>query len=121
MDRNISGLNNNRLRVPSNDHLKIKYVGKDLLYVPIEQMDLVQKYIGSDQGIPKLEQIRRNRMEKGQSQSKGAIADMAEELLKLNAMRQTAQGYAFSPGYRLQNNLRICFMRKRRISFASKK
>ncbi len=79
------------------DYLKIKYAGKDLLYVPIEQMDLVQKYIGSDQGIPKLSKLGGTEWKKAKAKAKGAIADMAEELLKLNAMRQTAQGYAFSP------------------------
>ncbi|HHY90618.1 MAG TPA: DEAD/DEAH box helicase, partial [Clostridiales bacterium] len=79
------------------DYLKIKYAGKDLLYVPIEQMDLVQKYIGSDQGPPKLSKLGGTEWKKAKARAKGAIADMAEELLKLNAMRQMTQGYAFSP------------------------
>lgn len=39
------------------DYIKIKYAGNDMLYVPVEQMDIVQKYIGSDGGAPRINKL----------------------------------------------------------------
>ncbi len=78
------------------DYLKIKYLGQDLLYVPIEQMDLVQKYIGSGEAVPKLNKLGGKEWKKLKSKAKNAIVDMAKDLLKLNAVRQTSKGYTFS-------------------------
>ncbi|MBF8983634.1 transcription-repair coupling factor [Lutibacter sp. B2] len=77
------------------DYLKLKYSGEDLLYVPIEQMDLIQKYIGPDIKA-KLSKLGGIEWKKAKAKVKGAIVDMAEELLKLSAIRQNSKGYAFS-------------------------
>nr|WP_168198205.1 transcription-repair coupling factor [Crassaminicella thermophila] len=79
------------------DYLKLKYSGEDLLYVPIEQMDMVQKYIGADGAVPKLNKLGGTEWKKTKAKAKGAIIDMAKDLLKLNAIRQTTKGHAFSP------------------------
>ncbi|WP_243109438.1 transcription-repair coupling factor [Anaerophilus nitritogenes] len=78
------------------DYLKLKYSGEDLLYVPIEQMDLVQKYIGADGTGPKLNKLGGAEWKKTKAKAKGAIVDMAKDLLKLSAIRQGAEGYAFA-------------------------
>ena len=87
------------LKVEGNrkDYLKIKYAGNDLLYVPVEQMDLVQKYIGSGGAAPKLNKLSGGDWKKTKARAKAAIENMAEELVKLTAERQIQQGYAFSP------------------------
>ncbi len=87
------------LKVEGNrkDYLKIKYAGNDLLYVPVEQMDLVQKYIGSQGSAPKLNKLSGGDWKKTKARAKAAIENMAEELVKLTAERQIQQGYAFSP------------------------
>lgn len=78
------------------DYLKIKYSGTDLLYVPIDQMDLVQKYIGGEDKGPKLNRLGGAEWRKTKDKVKKAIEDMAKELLKLYAIRGSARGYAFS-------------------------
>ena len=87
------------LKVEGNrkDYLKIKYAGNDLLYVPVEQMDLVQKYIGSGGAAPRLNKLSGGDWKKTKARAKAAIENMAEELVKLTAERQIQQGHAFAP------------------------
>ncbi|QXM07225.1 transcription-repair coupling factor [Crassaminicella indica] len=79
------------------DYLKVKYSGEDILYVPIEQMDMVQKYIGADGARPRLNKLGTTEWKKTKAKAKGAIVDMAKDLLKLSAIRKESKGYAFSP------------------------
>lgn len=78
------------------DYLKIKYSGQDILYVPVEQMDIVQKYVGSDTASPKLNKLSGSEWKATKAKAKAAIASMAKELLEVSAARQMEKGYAFS-------------------------
>ena len=78
------------------DYLKIKYSGTDLLYVPVEQMDIVQKYIGSEGVAPKVSKLSGDEWKIAKTRAKLAIAEMTEELIKLYADRKASKGYAFS-------------------------
>lgn len=77
------------------DYLKIRYAGEDLLYVPVDQMDLVQKYVGAEGASPKINKLTGGEWKKTKERAKAAIQDMAKELLALSAQRQMEQGYAF--------------------------
>ncbi len=77
------------------DYLKIRYSGEDNLYVPTDQMDLIQKYIGSDDRPPKLNKLGGTEWVKTKAKVKKAIEDMAQDLLKLYAERESSRGYAF--------------------------
>ncbi|KPU26591.1 transcription-repair coupling factor [Caloranaerobacter sp. TR13] len=78
------------------DYLSIKYSGKDRLYVPVDQMDLIQKYIGADSIKPKVNKLGTGEWVKTKQKAKKAIENMAKELLELYAKRQTTKGFAFS-------------------------
>ncbi|WP_324822599.1 transcription-repair coupling factor [Sinanaerobacter sp. ZZT-01] len=78
------------------DYLKIKYAGEDMLYVPVEQMDIIQKYVGNDGANPRINKLSSGEWKKTKAKAKAAIADMAKELLELSAARQLEKGYAFS-------------------------
>lgn len=78
------------------DYITIKYKGKDKLYVPIDQMNLIQKYIGSDSTQPKINKLSSSEWTKTKAKAKKAIEDMADELLELYARRVTVKGYSFS-------------------------
>ncbi len=78
------------------DYIKIEYALEDTLYVPVEQMDIVQKYIGSDSGTPKLSRLSSDEWKNTKARAKAAIKDMTNELLKLYAERKSIQGYAFA-------------------------
>ncbi|MDO5303872.1 MAG: transcription-repair coupling factor [Clostridia bacterium] len=77
------------------DYIKIKYAGNDMLYVPVEQMDMVQKYIGSDGVTPKINKLSSGEWKVTKAKAKAAIAEMASELLDLYAKRKMQKGYAF--------------------------
>lgn len=77
------------------DYLKIKYAGNDMLYVPVEQMDMIQKYIGSDGASPKLNKLSGGDWKATKAKAKAAIAEMARELLELYAQRKMQKGHAF--------------------------
>jgi len=78
------------------DYLEIKYGGEDVLYVPVEQMDMIQKYVGADSESPKINKLSGGDWKKTKAKAKAAIASMAKELLELSAKRVITKGYAFS-------------------------
>lgn len=78
------------------DYLHIKYAKGDKLYVPTDQMDLIQPYIGAENKAPKLNKLGSSEWKKAKSKVKKAIEDMTEDLLKLYAQRQSVKGFQFS-------------------------
>ncbi len=76
------------------DCLYLLYANNDKLFVPIEEFNRVSKYSGKD-GDPQLTQLGGPGWEKLKKKTKKAITDMAEELTKLYAKRQSEAGYAF--------------------------
>jgi len=81
----------------SRDYLKIKYAGEDRLYVPVEHMDMIQKYVGGDAKVPKLNRLSSTEWQKTKAKVKKKIQDVAKKLLELYAARHTIKGFAFSP------------------------
>ncbi|MDK2820640.1 MAG: hypothetical protein PWP31_605 [Clostridia bacterium] len=79
------------------DYLLIQYAGKDRLYVPVDQVSLVQKYVASEGHVPRLYKLGGNEWNKVKNRVQEAVQAMAEELIELYAKRQTVSGHAFSP------------------------
>ena len=79
------------------DFLHIRYQGTDKLYVPTDQLDRVQKYIGSEGEAPKLNRLSGGEWQKQKARVKASIQEIAGELVKLYAHRESAPGYAFEP------------------------
>lgn len=77
------------------DYLHIRYAGDDKLYVPTDQVHLLQKYIGNEGEAPRLHRMGGSDWLKTKTKAKKAVADMAKELLALYAERQLAKGLAF--------------------------
>ena len=87
------------------DYIKIRYAGSDMLFVPVTQLDLVTKYIGSkEDSVVKLNKLNSAEWAKTRARVKKAVKDMADELIKLYAKREAAQGYAFGPDTDWQND-----------------
>lgn len=78
------------------DYLTVKYSGQDKLYIPVDQMDLIQKYIGADAGKPKVSKLGSGEWSRTKKKVKKAIEDMAMDLLQLYAKRSTVKGFAYS-------------------------
>lgn len=81
----------------SKDYIKIKYAGTDVLYVPVTQLDLISRYIGSaDLNTVKLSKLHTDQWQKAKTKAKTAAKEMAAELIELYAKRLKSKGYAFS-------------------------
>lgn len=78
------------------DYLKIIYAGGDKLFIPVEHLDLIQKYIGPEDKPPKLNKLGGNEWARAKRKAKKAVEELAKDLIKLYAKRQTMKGYAFS-------------------------
>lgn len=77
------------------DYIKIKYAGSDMLYVPVEMMDLVQKYIGQDGTVPKINKLSGGEWKETKARAKSEILIMAKDLIDLYAQRKMTKGYSF--------------------------
>ena len=90
--------------------LLVRYQDGDRLYVPIDQLDLVQKYIGRDGEPPALSKLGGAGWERIKARTKKAIKEMAEELVRIYALRQARPGHAFKPDTRWQRELEASFI-----------
>lgn len=77
----------------SKDNLKIEYANNHYLYIPIQQMDQVQKYVGV--ATPKLHKIDGAEWKKTKSKAKKAIKDIAIDLIQLYSARQNMRGFCY--------------------------
>ncbi|MBI4264754.1 MAG: transcription-repair coupling factor [Acidobacteria bacterium] len=89
------------------EFLELRYAGEDKLFVPVERLDLIQKYTGGAR--PTLDRLGGTSWEKAKTRVKKAMRDMAEELLKLYAQRKAVPGYAFSPDTHWQEEFESAF------------
>ena len=90
------------------DYLHIRYSGNDKLYIPTDQFDLIQKYVGGDR-TPKVNKLAGTDWAKTKARAKKAIEEMALELLQLYANRQKMIGFAFSKDTRWQKEFEDLF------------
>jgi len=79
------------------DYLIIKYAGEDKVFVPTDQITMLQKYMGSGDVSPKLNKLGGSEWSRTKAKVKESVQNMAHDLLKLYAQREKIQGYAFSP------------------------
>ncbi len=91
------------------DYLHIRYQGSDKLYVPVEQIDLVQKYVGSEAKEPKIYKLGGNDWKRVKKKVQSSVQDIADDLIKLYAEREAAKGYAFSPDGEMQREFEAAF------------
>ena len=80
----------------TNDFLVIAYKGGDKLYLPVDRMGVVQKYMGVDSIVPVLDTLGGKSWERVKARVKKSAEKIAGELLKLYARRNVEQGFAFS-------------------------
>ena len=78
------------------DYLKVKYAGEDSLYIPVDQLGILQKYVGGDGVTPRLNKLSGSEWKQTKARAKQAVNDMADELIKISAARMNEKGYAFS-------------------------
>jgi transcription-repair coupling factor (superfamily II helicase) len=99
--RSVSGI--------ERDYLNLRYAEGDRLYVPVDQIDRVSRYIGAGDIEPQLTRLGTQDWERAKRKARAAVQDLAEELITLYAQRQLAEGHAFSPDTEWQRELEASF------------
>ena len=77
------------------DYIKLEYADSEFAFVPIEQVNLVQRYIGNEGEKPRLDRIGSKAWENRKSKVRQAVEDLAQKLIDLYSRRQASVGYAF--------------------------
>jgi transcription-repair coupling factor (superfamily II helicase) len=101
------GLKRIEVGLDPQEFMELRYAGEDKLFVPVERLDLVQKYTGASR--PALDRLGGTTWEKAKTRVKKAMRDMAEELLKLYAARKAVAGHAFSSDTHWQEEFEDAF------------
>jgi transcription-repair coupling factor (superfamily II helicase) len=101
------GLKQIALGQDSQEFMELRYSGDDKLFVPVERLDLVQKYTGGAR--PTLDRLGGTTWERAKTRVKKAMRDMAEELLKLYAARKSVPGHGFAPDTHWQQEFEDAF------------
>jgi len=89
------------------EFLELRYAGDDKLFVPVERLDLVQKYTGATR--PPVDRLGGSSWERAKGRVRKAMRDMAGELLKLYAARKAVPGHAFGPDSHWQHEFEDAF------------
>ncbi len=79
------------------DYIKIEYGGGGVLYVPATGLDVIQKYSGSEGRKPKLNKLNSIEWKNTKARVRGAVKEVAKDLVELYAMRQEKVGFQFGP------------------------
>ena len=91
----------------SHELMEIRYAGDDKLFVPVDQLDLVQKYTGSQRPAP--DRLGGTSWQRAKTRVRKAMRDMAGELLRLYAARRAAPGYGFAADSHWQEEFEAAF------------
>ena len=104
-----SGLEKIEVNNIQKDFIVINYKGNDKVYVPIDQMNLVSKYIGNKGEKPKLSTLGSPTWTKAKQRAKKAVDEIADDLVKLYAQRSKIRGHAFGSDTPWQNEFEESF------------
>lgn len=91
------------------DFLHLLYAGGDKLYLPIDRIEKVQKYLGGEGHSPKLDKMGGQGWEKARLRARAAVEELARQLLEIYAKRELRQGFAFSAPDQLYREFEATF------------
>jgi transcription-repair coupling factor (superfamily II helicase) len=89
------GLKHLKVADTEGDFLNLEYSGNDTMYVPVERINLVQRYVGGDNEEPKLDRLGGGSWDRVKKRTKQAVLAMASDLLDIYAAREVIEGHAF--------------------------
>jgi transcription-repair coupling factor (superfamily II helicase) len=90
------------------EYLELEYAEGDKLFVPVENLDRVQKYLGGE-GQPALHRLGTSDWTRARGRARKVVQDVADELLKVYALREARPGIAFGPDTAWQQELEASF------------
>ena len=91
------------------EYLELEYAEGDRLFVPVENLDRVQKYLGGAEGTPALHRLGTSDWTRARGRARKVVQDVAEDLLKIYSMREARPGIAFAPDTTWQQELESSF------------
>jgi transcription-repair coupling factor (superfamily II helicase) len=91
------GLQHLKLGESEGDFILLEYAGGDKLYLPVDRINLVQRYVGADGIEPRVDRLGGAAWEKAKARAREAVQEMAQELLRIYAAREVQEGHPFSP------------------------
>lgn len=103
------GLKNIETEGIHRDYLEIDYAGADRLFLPADNLDQLQKYVGNEGVTPRLHKMGGAEWRKVTTKAKKSIDDLAEKLVALYAQREIVDGYAFLPDQPWQQEFEEAF------------
>ena len=106
----FSGLEKIDINGHVQESVRLIYRNNDILYVSINSLHKISKYVGKDGTAPKLDKIGSDAWKTLKSKTKKKVKDIAKELIKLYAERKVSQGFACAPDGYLQNELEASFL-----------
>ena len=92
-----NGIKTLTLNYITKDYLEILYQGTDKIYIPVEKIDMISKYSGREGVAPKINKLGGKEWVNTKLRVKSKVNDMADQLIKLYAERESKKGFAFSP------------------------
>ena len=105
-----SGLETIEINGHKQESVRLIYQNNDILYVSINSLHKISRYVGKDGTEPKLSKIGSDAWKNLKRKTKAKVKDIAKELIKLYARRKASKGYAFPPDGYLQTELEASFI-----------
>lgn len=91
------------------DYIKLEYADEETVFIPIEQVNLVQRYIGNEGENPRLDRLGSKSWENRKNKVKKSVEDIAQRLLELYSKRKAARGFAFPKDGEWQTSFEAAF------------
>jgi transcription-repair coupling factor (superfamily II helicase) len=91
------------------EYMHLEYAEKDKLYVPVEHLDRVQKYVGGGDASPRLQRLGSGEWERAKRKVRESVEEVARDLLDLYSRRQLVEGHAYSADGPWQQELEQSF------------
>lgn len=93
----FGGLHHLQVDKTGNDYLLLYFAGEDKLYVPVDRLNLVQRYKGPEGATPALDRLGGTRWKTTTARVRKAVEKIAHDLVRMYAYRKLTKGYAYSP------------------------
>jgi transcription-repair coupling factor (superfamily II helicase) len=105
----FEGLTRMELAGIEREYLQVTYARGDKLYVPVHQADRLSRYVGAGETVPVVNRLGTADWQLVKERAKRAVAEIADDLLKLYAERELVQGYIYSPDSPWQDEMEAAF------------
>ncbi|GAB4172248.1 MAG: transcription-repair coupling factor [Geothermobacteraceae bacterium] len=104
------GLEHLKLGAVEGDFLHLEYAGNDKLFLPIDRIEKVQKYVGGEGAAePRLDKLGGQGWEKARLKARAMVEELARELLQIYARRELARGFRYSEPERMYREFEAAF------------